>query len=79
MAHEVFHPPQQWTTKECNAFMDKHLRLVPKQRRELEADLEMEIFLKQFKKTPGFQAAFEPYFRFKGRWLIQMVFYLTMR
>ena len=59
VARKVFYPPQQWTTKDCNAFMAKHLRLVPKQRKELKADLKMERFLKQYEKMPGFQAAFK--------------------
>ena len=31
IACKVFHPPLQWTTKDCNTFMAKHLPLVPKQ------------------------------------------------
>ena len=33
--------------------------MVPKQRKEFEADLQKEDFLKDHKKVPGFQAAFE--------------------
>ena len=59
VASEVFHPPQQWTTKDCNAFIAKHLKLFTKQRKELEADLEQEDFLKEYEKVPGFQTAFK--------------------
>ena len=33
--------------------------MVPKQRKEFEADLQKEDFLKDYEKVPGFQAAFE--------------------
>ena len=46
-------------TKECNAFMAKYLQLLPKQRKEYEADPQKEDFLKDYEKVPGFQAAFE--------------------
>ena len=48
MAKRVFHPPEakRWLTKEANAFMNKHLTLTPKQRKELERDLTQETFLK---------------------------------
>ena len=39
--------------------MAKYLQMVPKQRKEFEADLQKEDFLKDYKKVPGFQAAFE--------------------
>ena len=39
MAQRVFHPPEVWPTKDNNAFMVKHLTLVPEQRKELESDL----------------------------------------
>ena len=60
MAKQVFHASTpMWTTKECNAFMAKYLQLVPRQKKEYEADLQKEDFLKEYEKQPGFQAAFE--------------------
>ena len=40
----------QWVTKDCYAFMAKNLQMVPKQRKEYEADLQKEEFLKEYKK-----------------------------
>ena len=48
-----------WPTKDANAFMNKHLTLVPKQRRELESDLVQENFLKDFEKNPRYKASFD--------------------
>ena len=48
-----------WPTKDANAFMNKHLTLVPKQRRELESDLFQENFLKDFEKNPRYKASFD--------------------
>ena len=48
-----------WPIKECNAFMAKYLQLLPKQKKEYEADLQKEDFLKDYEKAPGFQADFE--------------------
>ena len=50
MAQTVFHPTEaeRWPTKEVNAFMNKHLTLVPEQRKELESDLVGKNFLKVF-------------------------------
>ena len=50
MAKRVFHPPEaeRWPTKEANAFMNKHLTLIPEQRKELESDLTGETFLKEY-------------------------------
>ena len=61
MAQRVFHPPdaERWPTKDGKAFMNKHLTLVPEQRKELESDLVQESFLKDFEKTPGYKASFE--------------------
>ena len=40
MAKQVFHSPSMlWPTKDCNAFMAKYLQLLPKQKKEFEADL----------------------------------------
>ena len=41
MAQRVFHPleAERWPSKEANAFMNKHLTLIPEQRKELESDL----------------------------------------
>merc|ERR1711895_43602 len=39
--------------------MAKYLQLVPKQRKEYEAELQKEDFFKDYKKPPRFQAAFE--------------------
>ena len=47
-----------WPIKECNAFMEKYLQLLPKQKKEYEANLQKEDFLKDYKKVPGFHAAF---------------------
>ena len=44
MAKEVFHSlVPLWMTKECNAFMAKYLQLIPKQKKEYEADLQKEV------------------------------------
>ena len=61
MAKRVFHPPEakRWPTKEANAFMTKHLTLVPEQKMELKSDLTQEAFFKDFKKNPSFKQAFE--------------------
>ena len=45
--------------QDANAFMNKHLTLVPKQRRELESDLFQENFLKDFEKNPRYKASFD--------------------
>ena len=59
-AKQVFHASTlMWTTKECNAFMAKYLQLVPKQKKEFEADLQKEDFFKEYSKLPGYQAAFD--------------------
>ena len=41
MAKQVFHPQDadKWLSKDANAFMAKHLILIPHQRKELESDL----------------------------------------
>ena len=39
--------------------MNKHLTLVPEQRKELESDLVGENFLKDFEKNPSYKASFE--------------------
>ena len=39
--------------------MNKHLTLVPEQRKELESDLTQEAFLKDYEKNPSFKAFFE--------------------
>ena len=61
MAKRVFHPPEaeRWPTKEANTFMNKHITLVPEQRKELESDLTLESFLKDFEKSPSYKASFE--------------------
>ena len=61
MAKRVFHPPEadRWPTAEANTFMKKYLTLVPKQKMELEGDLYQEVFLKEHKKSPSYQQAFE--------------------
>ena len=60
MAKQMFHLLSMlWPIKEYNAFMAKYLQLLPKQKKEYEADLQKEDFLKDYKKVPGFQAAFE--------------------
>ena len=51
MAKQVFHASTLlWSTKECNAFMAKYLQLIPKQKKEYEADLQKEDFLKDYEK-----------------------------
>ncbi len=61
MAKRVFHLPEaeRWPTKEANAFMNKHITLVPQQRKDLESDLTQESFLKDFEKSPSYKASFE--------------------
>ena len=61
MAKRVFHLPEAeiWPTKEANAFMNKHITLVPEQRKDLESDLTQESFLKNFEKSPSYKANFE--------------------
>ena len=59
MAQMVFHPLDAWPTKDANAFMVKHLTLVPNQKRELESDLTQDDFLKDYEKVPGYKASFE--------------------
>ena len=39
--------------------MNKHLTLIPEQRKELESDLTQETFLKDYEKNPSFKASFE--------------------
>ena len=39
--------------------MNKHLTLIPEQRKELESDLTGEPFLKDYEKNPSFKASFE--------------------
>ena len=39
--------------------MAKYLQLIPSQKKEYEADLQKEDFLRDYEKQPGFQAAFE--------------------
>ena len=58
---KVFHPleAERWPTKEANAFMNKHITLVPEQRKDLESDLTQESFLKDFEKSPSYKASFE--------------------
>ena len=54
LAKQVFHATTpMWTTKESNAFMAKYLQLVPKQKKEFEADLQKEDFFKEYEKLPG--------------------------
>ena len=57
MAKRVFHPleAERWPTKEANTFMNKHLTLVPEQRKELEGDLTQEAFLKDYEKKSFLQ------------------------
>ena len=59
MAKRVFHPPEaeRWPTKEANAFMTKHLTLVPEQKMELESDLTQEAFLKDLEKNSSYKQA----------------------
>ena len=55
MAKRLFHLPEAeiWPTKEANIFMNKHITLVPEQRKDLESDLTQESFLKDFEKNPS--------------------------
>ena len=39
--------------------MNKHLTLIPEQRKELESDMTQGAFLKDYKKKPSFKAAFQ--------------------
>merc|ERR1712114_144389 len=39
--------------------MAKYLQLLPKQKKEFEADLQKEDFFKEYEKQPGYQAAFD--------------------
>ena len=39
--------------------MNKHLTLIPEQRKELESDLTQESFLKDLEKNPSYKASFE--------------------
>ena len=51
MVRQVFHTSSTlWPTKDCNAFMAKYLQLLPKQKKEFEADLQKEDFLKDLRK-----------------------------
>ena len=59
MAQKVFQSSDVWPTKDANAFMAKHLCLVPDQKKELDKDLIQEPFLKDFKKVPAYRASFE--------------------
>ena len=60
MAKQMFHSLSMlWPIKECNAFMAKYLQLLPKQKKEYEANLQKEDFLKDYEKVLGLQAAFE--------------------
>ena len=61
IAQRVFHPleAERWPTKEANPFMNKHLTLIPEQRKELESDLVQKNFLKDFEKNPSYKASFE--------------------
>ena len=59
MAQRVFSPSVEWPTKELNAFIVKHLTLVPEQKKEFECDLVQESFLKDYEKVPGYKTSFE--------------------
>ena len=59
MAQRVFHPQKVWLTKDANAFMTKFFTLVPDQKKELESDLVLEGFLKDYEKIPGYKASLE--------------------
>ena len=59
MAQRVFNPAYVWQTKDANAFMANNLTLIPEQKQELESDLVMENFLKDYEKVPGYKASFE--------------------
>ena len=59
MAKMVFCSLDAWPTKDANAFMAKHLCLVPDQKKELEKDLVQESILKDFKKVPSYKASYE--------------------
>ena len=39
--------------------MNKHLTLIPEQRKELESNLVQENFVKDFEKNPSYKASFE--------------------
>ena len=59
MAQKVFQSSDVWPTKDANAFMAKHLCLVPEQKKELEKDLVQESILKDFEKVPSYKASYE--------------------
>ena len=59
MAKKVFDLLDQWSTKDANMIIVKHLTLVPSQKRELESDLHQEDFLKEFESVPDFKLHFE--------------------
>ena len=59
MAQRVFHPLEQWPTKDANAFMVKNLNLVTNQKKELESDLQQDEFLRDYKKVLGYKPAFK--------------------
>ena len=59
MAQRVFSPSVEWPTKEVNAFIVKHLTLVPEQKKEFECDIVQESFFKDYEKVPGYKASFK--------------------
>ena len=58
MAQRVFDPNHVWQTKDVNALMTKNLTIIPEQKRDLERDLVMEDFLRDYEKVPGSKARF---------------------
>ena len=59
MAQRIFHLKVVWLTKGANRFMLIYLTLVPEQMKELEIDLVVENFLKDYERSSGFKANFE--------------------
>ena len=59
MSQRVFHPQEFWLTKYANVFMTKFLTLVPDKKKELESDLILESFLKDYEKVLGYKVSFK--------------------
>ena len=61
MAQNVFYSPDQWPTTDANIFIVENLTLVPYQNKDLESDLHLDEFLKEFKCL----SRYKPHFMFK--------------
>ena len=59
LARRVFYLKQPLPLMKANAYIVKHLLLIPDQKKELESDLKPDKFLKPLEKGASFKAAFD--------------------